>query len=454
MPVTAGPSAFAAPVGSAPASPLAGQLDNSGYIISQQSVAPPGSPASAASSGYGVMPVTAGPSASAAPVGSAPASPLAAPLGSDGYTVTDHDRVAGGASAPASAVSSGYGVMPVTAGPSASAAPASSAPASPLAAPLGSDGYTVTDHDRAAGNAAASSAPAPAPGPQFEMKSMLAGMTSFDTRVLPPQERMQTALPSRTFYADTDKKREPYARKFDEQGKMRNADGSALNTIGAERPAAIGAKGDRHIFVMDGQGQIYSADAIQENKDRAKKARESGESVQERFHHSSFLAGEDVAGAGELQVRDGQVELISDTSGHYRPGSKQMIQAVQQMEKNNVPVERLGVEFVGKSQGQGALQASAVELLGYQNHNPEEAETQMRAMHAKKDQVLAQIASLGQRAADGANLEPSKINSPAQASEGETVYTDPTDEPAYADLSDVLLNAERDDFEEASYNNV
>ena len=36
-------------------------------------------------------------------------------------------------------------------------------------------------------------------------------------------------------------------------------------------------------------------------------------------HHSSLLAGQVVAGAGELRVRDGRLEWISDKSGHYRP---------------------------------------------------------------------------------------------------------------------------------------
>lgn len=284
-------------------------------------------------------------------------------------------------------------------------------------------------------------------GPGFEMKSMVGGMTSFDSSVQRPNSHMKTSLPSTTFYADTDEKRAPYARSFDAQGNIGNSsDGSALNTIGAERPAAIGAKGDRHIFTMDGQGQFYTADAIKENVERGKQARDSGASTQERFHHSSFLAGEEVAGAGEMQVRDGQVELVSDTSGHYRPGSQQMMQTVQQLEKNNVPVEKLGVEFVGKSQGQEALQASAVELLGYQNHRPENAETQMRAMHGKKDSVLDELKS--QDVVDGHNLKPSDIKrqqaaAPAQASGGLV-------DAGYVDVEEFEDEAE----EEATYNNL
>lgn len=250
-------------------------------------------------------------------------------------------------------------------------------------------------------------------GNGFAMQPMGPGMQAFDTQPIRANPHMHTQLPSTTFYADTPEKQAPYSRAFTDDGKLTNAsDGSAINTIGAERPAAIGAKGDRHIFAMDGQGKFHTADAIKENKDRSQAALASGASQQERFHHSSFLAGQDVAGAGEMQVRDGQVELVSDTSGHYRPGSKQMMQTVQQLEKNKVQTEKLGVEFVGKSQGQKALQASAVELLGYQDHSPETAETQMRAEHGKKDTVLRELLSKAHGKPDGANLKPSELNAP------------------------------------------
>jgi hypothetical protein len=38
-----------------------------------------------------------------------------------------------------------------------------------------------------------------------------------------------------------------------------------------------------------------------------------------RFHHSSFLAGGDVIGAGEWIVEQGKLKKISANSGHYRP---------------------------------------------------------------------------------------------------------------------------------------
>ncbi|WP_372634878.1 hypothetical protein [Cohnella sp.] len=404
----------------------------------------------------------------------------------------------------------------------------------------------------------------------FEMKPMVNGMQELDKWLPAPHRGMRTIMPSKTFYADTEEKRAPYARKFNEDGTISNqSDGEHLSTIGALRAPAEGSKADRHIFTMDGGGNFYTADAIQETTKRGKEALEkfnlpdpsrqevpsqqapgqaptsyyyegangkadnnyieiedeseesggsygysqsstsspednyieiedeSEESVggytqivqsspesnyiqiedessesqsdgylpqyigaqeprdsngqyidsvpespdhydgaqthdsedsyygseseqeedegpqvpyQERFHHSSFLAGQAVAGAGEMQVRDGQIELISDASGHYRPGSKQILQTVQELERKKVPVERMGVEFIGKGNealdadgyaefdenGEIAketnMQASALELLGYANHrNPENAETEMRANHAKKNRYLTEL---------------------------------------------------------------
>ncbi|QMV43146.1 hypothetical protein [Cohnella cholangitidis] len=245
----------------------------------------------------------------------------------------------------------------------------------------------------------------------FALKSMLPSMPKFDRQdIIGPNDRMNTKLPSQTFYAENEEQRAPYARGFNDQGLMTNAsDGSELNTIGARKAAFRGSKPDRHIFTMDKDGQFHSADAIKENEDRGQSALDQGLGMQDRFHHSSFHAGDAVAGAGELQVRDGQVELLSDTSGHYQPGSKQMIQTVQQLEKNKVKPEQLGVEFVGKG-GTQNMQASALELLGYADHKPDRAEEKMRKNHAKKNSVLQELLSKSANNPDGQNLIPSEIN--------------------------------------------
>ncbi|WP_027088193.1 hypothetical protein [Cohnella panacarvi] len=279
------------------------------------------------------------------------------------------------------------------------------------------DAYTAPTRSMLGGNASrdtAASAPKPKPTAPyvnengFEMKPMNPGMEQFDTQV---QRRGVAFAPmqSTTHYMKNEEQRKDYARGFNEQGLMTNASsGEALNTIGALQAPAHGSKADRHIFTMDGEGQFHSADAVRETRSRGAQAMAEGRDTQERFHHSSFNAGEAVAGAGEMQVRDGQVELLSDTSGHYFPGSKQMVQTVQQLERNNVSMEKLGVEFNGKGRGEN-MQASALELLGYADHSPETAEQQMRAMHGKRDDVLEELRDSADGLDENSNLTPSEV---------------------------------------------
>lgn len=79
---------------------------------------------------------------------------------------------------------------------------------------------------------------------------------------------------------------------------------------------------ERAIFVMDRYGNLY-----------ASTHHEVGV-----FHHSSFLRGRQVAGAGDLRVRDGVLELISRHSGHYRPDAGDLDRVIDVL-------RRAGIDF-------------------------------------------------------------------------------------------------------------
>ncbi len=87
--------------------------------------------------------------------------------------------------------------------------------------------------------------------------------------------------------------------------------------------------GGRAIFAMDQHGNIYSAPFH----------------ILGEFHHSSFLAGEPVAGAGELAANQGRVLLISDHSTHYRPARKFTQQVVDSLRRRGVAVDDGQVEY-------------------------------------------------------------------------------------------------------------
>ncbi|WP_128330261.1 hypothetical protein [Apibacter sp. HY039] len=38
-----------------------------------------------------------------------------------------------------------------------------------------------------------------------------------------------------------------------------------------------------------------------------------------KFHHSSLVAGEEVAAAGEIIIENGIIKMITNKSGHYLP---------------------------------------------------------------------------------------------------------------------------------------
>lgn len=57
------------------------------------------------------------------------------------------------------------------------------------------------------------------------------------------------------------------------------------------------------IFVMDADGNVFASNV----------------NVVYLFHHSTILAGEPVAAAGELFVNNGVISKITNCSGHYKP---------------------------------------------------------------------------------------------------------------------------------------
>jgi len=96
-------------------------------------------------------------------------------------------------------------------------------------------------------------------------------------------------------------------------GKLyRASDGQPFDTAGGT--TAWSGNG-RAIFVMDGHGNLYA-------------------SLDQRVghtHHSSFLGGQPVAGAGEIEVQGGTLVAMTDQSGHYHPAAETNDLALQNL---------------------------------------------------------------------------------------------------------------------------
>lgn len=81
------------------------------------------------------------------------------------------------------------------------------------------------------------------------------------------------------------------------------------------------------MFVMDEHGNLYASNV----------------QIVGQLHHSSFLGGRPVAGAGEIVVQNGRPVLISRKSGHYRPLDEHQQQVRDMLEEQGVDVS--GVTF-------------------------------------------------------------------------------------------------------------
>jgi len=114
-------------------------------------------------------------------------------------------------------------------------------------------------------------------------------------------------------------------RVFVHKGKLYNVNGELVNTADAASLHHGGA--GRAIFVMDSQGNLYL----------------STQHKIAEFHHSSFLAGRPVAGAGEMVVENGRILLLTDRSGHYQPPPEFQQQVLRVLAEEGVDVSTIDV---------------------------------------------------------------------------------------------------------------
>jgi hypothetical protein len=83
------------------------------------------------------------------------------------------------------------------------------------------------------------------------------------------------------------------------------------------------------MFVMDLNGNIYA-----------------GPQRLMEFHHSSFLSGDKVAAAGELEIANGQVVTHSRNSGHYHPTKEHHEQFIAEMNERGIDLSNVHEEPV------------------------------------------------------------------------------------------------------------
>jgi hypothetical protein len=97
----------------------------------------------------------------------------------------------------------------------------------------------------------------------------------------------------------TDDEREGYRVVLTPAGLSWACGEGPLHSIGIPGP---GDEANKFIFVISPDMEMYA-----------------GEPVFQKFHHSSFLQGRPVLGAGTIEVKKGTLLKVTNASGHYRP---------------------------------------------------------------------------------------------------------------------------------------
>jgi hypothetical protein len=105
--------------------------------------------------------------------------------------------------------------------------------------------------------------------------------------------------------------------------------GTAFDT-GADFSKFMG--GGWAIFVMSSDGVMYA-----------------GSHKVGLFHHSSFLAGGEVAGAGEIKASGGRVTALTNKSGHYRPTGAEMLQVFDRLQSSGVSLSSVDYFHIGEN---------------------------------------------------------------------------------------------------------
>jgi len=108
--------------------------------------------------------------------------------------------------------------------------------------------------------------------------------------------------------------------------------------------------GDGRLFATDGRTAIDSSGATSRLGGRGRmnvvldmQGRLFGGPSADRVFHSSYVAGADVAFAGEIEVVDGRLRTITDGSGHYEPKLAHTIQFLQWLRHQGVDLTQVRV---------------------------------------------------------------------------------------------------------------
>jgi hypothetical protein len=149
-------------------------------------------------------------------------------------------------------------------------------------------------------------------------------------------------------------------------GRLLDAGGKLADSSGALSTGLSELAGDagKQIFVMNKEGTLRTADAWAGHKEEQIEGGAEGATRMSFLNHSSLAAelpdwvsgdrhadrklnSGEVAGAGELKMKEGQLQQITDASGHYRPESHLTGQVLDRFETLGVDMHDTELKLTG-----------------------------------------------------------------------------------------------------------
>ena len=144
-----------------------------------------------------------------------------------------------------------------------------------------------------------------------------------------PRYQGEELGPRATIRYITDENERAAMKLYVHNGLLTDQQGRLLDPATDQFPRRDGLA----IYVMDLQKQIFI----------------SFDHEQNRFHHSSILAGQPVLAAGDMTIVQGRLLELSNSSGHYRPAPQSLNLVIQQLRSLGVAMESVKIVAIDGS---------------------------------------------------------------------------------------------------------
>ncbi len=154
----------------------------------------------------------------------------------------------------------------------------------------------------------------------FKLKPMLRKYLGEDIGIH-PYTREPSVFPTRVKYFDEIERNRN--RVSIENGRIINSNRRPFDSLNIDAPFNNG----KAIFVVDSKGNIFT----------------HTNPYPGQIHHSSFLKGEPVVMAGEIEVFNGILIGITNNTGHYHTKEKHIIQFLEILKKKGVDIQSVEI---------------------------------------------------------------------------------------------------------------